>query len=83
MQPTAYQFAARELGINNPGLAFQVLLKTKSPQVEFTTVTRSKEQEIEMLGTYAHVLKAIEQGIHWKNRGWLCGDCQFKYRCGG
>ena len=80
-QLTAYQFAARELGIRNPGLAFQVLLKTRTPQVEFTTVTRSKEQELEMLSTYTQVLRAIAQGIFWKNRGWMCGDCQFKYRC--
>ena len=83
LQPTAYQFAARELGIRNPGLAFQVLLKTRSPQVEFTTVTRSQDQEKEMLSTYTQVLKAVAQGIFWKNRGWMCGDCQFKYRCDG
>jgi len=83
LQPTAYQFASRELGIRNPGLAFQVLLKTKSPQVEFTTVTRTKEQEIEMLSTYTQVLKAVAQGVFWRNRGWMCGDCQFKYRCHG
>ena len=80
-QPTAYQFAARELGIRNPGLAFQVLLKTRSPQVEFTTVTRSQDQEEEMLSTYTQVLKAVTQGIFWKNRGWMCGDCQYRYRC--
>ena len=83
LQPTAYQFAARELGISNPGLAFQVLLKTRSPQVEFTTITRSKEHEEEMLSTYTQVLTAVAQGLFWKNRGWMCGDCQFKYRCGG
>jgi len=82
-QFTAYQFAARELGIHNPGLAFQVLLKTRSPQVEFTTVTRTKEQETEMLSTYTQVLKAVAQGVFWKNRGWMCADCQFKYRCDG
>ncbi|MBL6976004.1 MAG: PD-(D/E)XK nuclease family protein [Deltaproteobacteria bacterium] len=83
LQPTAYQFAARELGIRNPGLAFQVLLKTRSPQVEFTTVTRSQDQEKEMLSTYTQVLKAVAQGIFWKNRGWMCGDCQYRYRCDG
>jgi len=80
MQPSAYQFAARELGVRNPGLAFQVLLKTKPPQVEFTTVTRTQEQEEEMLSTYTQVLKAVTQGIFWKNRGWMCTDCQFRYR---
>jgi len=81
LQPTAYQFAARELGIHQPRLAFQVLLKTRSPQVEFTTVSRTKEQETEMLSTYSMVLKAVAQGIFWKNRGWMCGDCQYRYRC--
>ena len=80
-QPTAYQFAARELGISNPGLAFQVLLKTRSPQVEFTTITRSKEHEEEMLSTYTQVLTAVAQGLFWKNRGWMCGGCQYRYRC--
>ncbi|MBL6975624.1 MAG: PD-(D/E)XK nuclease family protein [Deltaproteobacteria bacterium] len=81
LQPTAYQFAARELGVRHPGLAFQVLLKTRSPQVEFSTVVRTKEQETEMLSTYTQVLKAVTQGIFWKNRGWQCGDCQYRYRC--
>jgi len=82
LQPTAYQFAARELGIHEPQLVFQTLLKLKSPRVEVTTVTRTKEQELEMLSTYSQVLKAIAQGIFWKNRGWMCGDCQFGYMCG-
>ena len=81
MQPTSYQFAARELGIRDPGLAFQVLLKTRSPQVSFDIVTRSQAQELEMLSTYAQVLKAVAQGIFWKGRGWMCGDCQYRYRC--
>ena len=80
-QPTAYQFAVREFGIHKPGLAFQVLLKTRSPQVEFTNVNRTKEQELEMLSTYTQVLKAVAQGIFWKNRGWMCADCQYRYRC--
>ena len=83
MQPTAYQFAARELGISKPGLAFQVLLKVRSPQVELTTVTRTKAQELEMLSTFAQILKAIAHGIFWKNRGWMCADCPFRYRCDG
>jgi len=83
LQPTAYQFASRELGIHNPGLAFQILLKTRTPRVEFSAITRTREQESEMLSTYTQVLKAIAQGIFWKNRGWMCGDCQFGYRCEG
>jgi len=83
LQPTAYQFASRELGIHRSDLVFQILLKLKNPTVSFDIITRTQEQELEMLSTYTQVLRAISGSIYWRNRGWMCGDCQFKYRCDG
>jgi len=83
-QPTTYQYASRALRLVNPQLVFQILIKSgKKPACETIPITRSKESEIEMLHTFAHVLRGIEAGVFFRNRGWACGDCGFKHRCGG
>ena len=80
-QPTTYMYAAKSLRIVNPAVAFHLLMKSKGYPVEYLPVTRTKADEIEMLETFVNVLRAIEQGISYKNRGWACGDCQFRHRC--
>jgi CRISPR/Cas system-associated exonuclease Cas4 (RecB family) len=82
-QPTSYLFAARNLGLDNPAAAFQILLKTKKPSCETIPVNRNHESEIEMLDTFQHALRGIEAGAFPRNRGWGCADCQFKHKCGG
>ena len=83
LQPTTYTFAARSLRIVNPAIAFHVLLKSKGYAVEYTPITRSKADEVEMLQTFAAVLKGVEAGVFFRNRGWACADCQFRRACGG
>ena len=82
-QPTTYVFAARSLRLVNPAVAFHVLLKSKGNPVDYVPVTRTKADEVEMLETFAAVLKGVESGVFFRNRGWACGDCGFKYRCNG
>ncbi len=82
-QPTSYLLAARNLGLDNPAAAFQILLKTKKPSCETIPLNRNRESEIEMLDTFKHALKGIEAGAFPRNRGWGCADCQFKHKCGG
>ena len=83
IQPTAYAFASRSLGILRPGLAFQVLLKSRKPCVEVLPVERTEGQVMEMLETVAAVLKGVEAGVFFRQRSWACGGCQFRYRCDG
>ena len=83
-QPTAYQYASRQIHLPNPRLVFQILLKSvKKPTVETIPVTRSRSSEVEMLSTFVQVLRGVEAGVFYRNRGWACGDCQLRYRCGG
>jgi len=83
LQPTAYRYASRSLGILRPGLAFQVLMKGRKPGVDVLAVERTDDQVIEMLNTVAAVLRGIGAGVFYKNRGWACGDCGFRYKCDG
>jgi putative RecB family exonuclease len=80
-QPTCYLLAARNIGLENPASTFQVLLKTRKPCVETIPLNRDQNSENEMLDTFIHSLKGIEAGAFPRNRGWSCGDCQFKGRC--
>jgi len=82
-QPTCYLAAGRTLGLDHPAAAFQVLLKQKKPAVETTPLNRTDNDEAEMIDTFLHALRGIEAGAFPRNRGWACGDCQFKGRCGG
>lgn len=81
-QPTCYLHAARDLGLDNPAAAFQILLKQKKPTVETIPLTRTENDVNEMIDTFLHALRGIEAGAFPRNRGWACGDCQFKHRCG-
>ncbi len=83
MQPTTYTFAAKSLRLVNPAVVFHLLLKSKGYPVECVPVGRTKADEVEMLETFAAVLKGIEAGVFHRTRGWACSDCQFRYRCDG
>lgn len=81
-QPSAYLYAARFLNLPaDPTAIFQVLLKTKKPAVDVLPVTRNETARMEMLDTFAQVLKGIEAGAFPRNRGWACSDCEFRRVC--
>ena len=82
LQPSVYAYAAREIGMADVGLKYQILLKTRTPGIEICNVKRTAPDVREMLMTVTTVLSAIERGIFYRNRGWACADCQFAYRCG-
>ena len=83
LQPSVYAYAAQEMGMGPVGLRYQVLVKTRTPAVEICDVERTDAHITEMLETVNAVLRAIEAGVFYRNRGWACGDCQFAYRCDG
>lgn len=82
-QPTAYQLAMREeLGFNDVGLRYQVITKTKSPQVQVENVVRSFEDEDDFRRVSLGVLKAIDAGVSYPLRGWQCRSCPYQSACG-
>lgn len=80
-QPTAYRFAARELGMGRAGLRYQVVTKTKEPAVQVEDVHRGEAQEDDFLRTAVGVLKAIDAGAFYPIRGWQCRTCPYLAHC--
>lgn len=80
-QPTVYKYAAREMGMGDVDLTYQLIVKTKTPSLQLCPISRTENQVREMMETFATVLKAIEAGIFYRNRSWACQDCPFRYRC--
>lgn len=83
IQVTAYQLAARQLGLGEVGLKYQVLVKSKIPALQIAEVERGPEDEDDFLRTAAGVLKAIDAGVSFPLRGWQCKTCQFAHACRG
>jgi putative RecB family exonuclease len=82
-QPTAYQLALKEQGWQPEqlGLRFQVVTKTKCPQVQIEDVVRSSEDEDDFRRIALGVLKAIDAGVSYPVRGWQCKSCPYKRAC--
>ena len=81
-QPTVYRKAIREGRISqNPRLRFDFAMKTRTPTFRSVEVQRTNSDEEEMNRTFWTVLQAINAGIHFRNRGWMCSDCEFGHVC--
>ncbi len=83
IQVTGYKMAARSAGMGEVGLRFQVITKTKAPQVQLADVVRSESDEEDFARTAVGVLKAIDAGVSFPLRGWQCKSCQFAHACKG
>ena len=81
-QPTAYQLAMREqFALNEVGLRYQIVTKTKSPVVQVENVIRSFSDEDDFRRVSLGVLKAIDAGVSYPVRGWQCRSCPYQSRC--
>ena len=80
-QVSVYQLAARMMDLHNPVLRYDFLLKLKKPLLESVEVHRTAQQEREALLIFRQVTRAIDNGIHYPVRGWMCGDCEFAHVC--
>ncbi len=81
VQPSVYVHAAREIGIGEADVRYQLLIKSKVPALQQCPIHRSVAQVNEALETFCTVLRAIEAEVFFKNRSWACADCTFAYRC--
>lgn len=80
-QVTAYKLAAREMGLGEVGLRFQIITKTKVPAIQIAEVDRTSADEDDFLRTFVGVLKAIDAGVSYPIRGWQCRTCPFQGPC--
>jgi len=85
LQSTLYAYALRRLGYTTDGpnilIRFDVLLKTKTPDMESYYAVKAEEDEIWTLALIRRVLRAIEAGAFYPVRSWRCGECPFRRRC--
>ena len=84
LQPTAYVFAARELGLGgleDVQVMYQVITKTKKPAVQLERVTRCSADVSDLRMTIDGVLGAVEAAAYWPVRGWACSACPYSYAC--
>ena len=80
-QVTAYQMAVHEKGRENVRLRYQVITKTKSPQVQIEDVMRTDADEDDFRRISLGVLKAIDHGVSYPVRGWQCRGCPYQTAC--
>jgi len=81
IQPTAYKLAARQMGLGEVALRYQVITKTKIPAIQIADVSRDPQDEDDFLCTVGGVLRAIDTGISYPIRGWVCRSCPFQHVC--
>lgn len=81
LQPTAYKLAARELGLGDVALRYQVVTKTKVPAVQVAELHRDEHDEGDFLRTVGGILRAIDAGVSYPVRGWQCRSCPYAQVC--
>lgn len=85
LQSTLYAYALRRLGYTTDGrnilIRFDVLLKTKQPDLESYYAVKAEEDERWTLAQVRQVLGAIEAGTYYPVRSWRCPECPFRRRC--
>ena len=61
-------------------LRFDVLTKTKEPELHRYPTTRDRAANIRLFRLASELLRAIEAGVFYPNVGWQCRDCVFRSR---
>lgn len=81
IQPSAYAFAAKVFGLENPPVDVLVTTKTNSPDVQVQRLTRTTRDEVQLYELAEHVLRGVEAGVFPRNRSWACSTCGFREEC--
>jgi len=81
LQPSAYKFAADELGWNDAVVRYTVVTKSKVPAVQDEVVIRGPLARDDFLRTVVGVLRAVDAGVSYPVRGWQCRSCPFRASC--
>ncbi len=62
-------------------LRFDVLTKTKQPELHRYWTTRDRPANLRLFRLVAEILHAIEAGVFHPVVGWHCQDCPYRSRC--
>jgi len=81
-QATIYGLARATLGYPEARVRFRVLLKTKKPAIETYELRRDAQQFAETKRVVHQVLRAVDAGIFYPQRGWQCANCAYRAVCG-
>jgi putative RecB family exonuclease len=81
LQATAYRLAARQAGMGDVGVRFQVVTKARQPALQVADVQRDLQDEDDFLRTASGVLRAIDAGVSYPIRGWACRTCPYSHAC--
>lgn len=81
LQPTAYAYAAELLGWGEVGLRFDIVTKAKKPVIQVENIRRDEGDVEDFVSTAVGVLKAIDAGCFWPQRGWQCRSCPYSHVC--
>ncbi len=84
LQLSVYSYAASMNGLadqEDVRLRFDVLTKTKQPELCRYWTTRDRAANVRLFRLAAEVLRAIEAGVFHPIVGWQCKECAFRSRC--
>jgi putative RecB family exonuclease len=81
LQLSVYSCATAMNGLEDLRLRFDVLTKTKQPELCRYWTQRDRGASVRLFHLAAEVLRAIEAGVFVPNPGWQCKDCPFRGRC--
>ena len=84
LQLSVYSYATQMNGLADAHalrLRFDVLTKTKQPELCRYWTTRDRAANVRRFQLAAEILQAIEAGVFHPNPGWQCKDCQFRSQC--
>ena len=84
LQLSVYSYATQMNGLADEQdlrLRFDVLTKTKQPELCRYWTTRDRAANVRLFRLAAEVLRAIEAGVFHPVVGWQCKDCVFRSKC--
>jgi CRISPR/Cas system-associated exonuclease Cas4 (RecB family) len=57
------------------------LRRKKNPEFQSIDLDIDRIEYREIIDKFTNVAKAISAGIHFRNKGWMCGGCPYSYMC--
>jgi len=81
LQASAYTWAAKELGLGDVDVVYQLLLKTKAPAIETYRVQRGEADIRDLQRIVDGVMRAVEANAYYPVRSWACSTCPYRQAC--
>jgi len=81
LQLSGYGYAGHSLGLGQPSLKVNLLIKTKTPQYQHLSTTRNEADYRDFIQTVIGVLASIKAGADYPVRDWWCQGCSYAAKC--